>query len=160
MADYEKIAGEVKARGSAALAVEAAKQEQSQALALFFKRIEFSLGEEINEANPALFEQGLLIGDKVGGITKAQNVFETQIVLAYGKAARCEVNLDSDQSVVQVEMLGEANERGIVVPQKLAFQLYNGVSGVYGIKPCKNSGEFGAKRIAEIIVEGMIRGYF
>jgi hypothetical protein len=164
MADYAKIAEEAKALQTAAHTAAIAEQKQNQALNLFFKSIEISLGNEINDANPELFKQGLLVGDKIAGITKAEQIFETQITLRYGNSTLCEVSLDPDKSTVQVEMSGDADAHGMVVLQKLQFQISSSDSGMVGHKlghkPGKVPDEFGAKNIAEVVIKGIIRGYF
>jgi len=163
MADYAKIAGEAKAKQDAVRLAATEKLRQDEATSDFFKGIEAGLGNEIRKANPELLKHGLLTGHKAGGIAMPQQRFATQIRLSYGHTTFCEVNLDQTKSMVQVEMNGESDGRGLAVPEKLAFRIVCGDSGAKARKvesDEESSGEFGPGEIAEIVIIGLIRGHF
>ena len=163
MIDYEKIAREEKAKQDAAVNAAIEKRKRDEASLLFFKSIEIGLAEEITKANPELQKYGLLTGHKTGGITMDQKRFDTQVRLTYGRAASCEVNFDQLNSMIQVEMVMEQIAETPVPPQKLAFCVGFTQSGTIAgkVEPGKEpSGRFAPKDIAEIVLAGMIRGYF
>lgn len=163
MIDYEKIAKEEKAKQDAVIVAAAEKRRRDEASLAFFKNVEISLVEEISRANPELQKYGLLSGHKSGGITMDQKRFDTQIRLTYGRAASCEVNFEQLNSMIQVEMVMEQVAETPVPPQKLNFCVGFTQSGTIAgkVEPGKEpSGRFGPKDIAEIVLAGMIRGYF
>jgi hypothetical protein len=163
MIDYEKIAQEEKAKQDAAVTAAIEKQKRDEASLVFFKSIEFSLAEEITKANPELAKHGLLTGHKTGGITIDQKRFDTQVRLTYGRASSCEVNFDQLNSMIAVEMVMEQIGDTPIPPKKLAFCVGFTPSGTIAgkLEPGKQpSGRFAPKEIAEIVLAGMIRGYF
>jgi hypothetical protein len=163
MADYGKIAQEEKSKQDAVGFAANAKLRDEEASSSFFKSIETGLNKEIGKANPELQKHGLLEGHQKGGITMPPKRFDTQIRLSYGQVAFCEVNYDQKGSMVNVEMVGEAKGGREAVPKKLAFHIANAASGAIAHKmdaDQETAGDVGAGDIAEIVVEGLIRGYF
>jgi hypothetical protein len=161
--DYGRIAEETKGKQDAAGVAAALKVKHAEASEVFFKSIEVALGKEIGKANPELDKHGLLTGHKAGGIAIVPKRFESQIRLCYGRTAFCEVNFDQTHSMIQVEMTGEGDGKGIAVPQVLNFHLSSSDSAAVARKfesEKEIPGEFGPVDIAEIVTEGLIRGYF
>jgi hypothetical protein len=163
MIDYGKIAAEEKAKQDAAALKVAEKQKLATASEVFFSNIEISLGNEISKANPELEKHGILTGHKVGGIALAPKRFDSQIRMTYGRTAICEVNYESANSTIQVEMTGEPDEHGPAKTHTIAFRVSHGKEGSVAQKVESDGevlGKFGAEEIAEVVIEGMIRGYF
>lgn len=163
MIDYGKIAAEEKAKQDAAALKVAEKLKLATASEVFFSSIESSLANEISKANPALEKHGVLTGHKTGGIAMAPKRFESQIRMTYGRTAICEVNYESANSTIQVEMTGEPDESGPAKTHTVAFRVSHSESGSIAQKIESDGevlGKFGADEIAEVVIEGMIRGYF
>ncbi len=163
MIDYEKIAREEKAKQDAVISAAIEKQKRDEASLGFFKNIEIALVEELQKANPELAKHGLLTGHKSGGISTDPKRFDTQVRLTYGRAASCEVNFDQANSMIQVEMVMEQIGEVPVAPQKLEFCVGFTQKGTIAGKVeagKEPSGRFAPMDIAEIVLEGLIRGYF
>lgn len=154
---------EEKAKENAAILAATEKLKREAASSLFFKSIEIGLGDEMMKANPELLKHGLLSGPKMGGITMDPKRFETQIRVTYGRAAFCEVNFDQGNSTVLIEMTLDQGADKPAPPQKLAFRVGYTNSGPVAGKvegDQEPSGRFGAEEIAQIVIAGIIRGYF
>ncbi|MGA8730756.1 MAG: hypothetical protein WB608_18520 [Terracidiphilus sp.] len=163
MIDYGKIAKEEKAKQDAALTAAAEKQKRDEASLVFFKNIEIALAEELQKANPELARHGLLTGHRSGGITIDQKRFDTQVRLTYGRASSCEVDFDQSNSMIQVDMIMEQIGEVPIPPQKLEFCVGFTQTGTIAGKVetgKQPSGRFAPRDIAEIVLEGLIRGYF
>jgi hypothetical protein len=163
MIDYGKIAAEEKAKQDALAVAVAEKQKLATASEVFFSNLETALGNEIGKANPELEKHGVLTGHKVGGIAMAPKRFESQIRMTYGRTAICEVNYESSNSTIQVEMTGEPDPDGPAKTHTIAFRVSHSETGSVAQKIESDGevlGKFGAEEIAEVVIEGMIRGYF
>jgi hypothetical protein len=163
MVDYGRIAEETKGKQDVAGLAAALKVKLGEDSEVFFKSIESRLAGEIDKANPELEKHGLLTGHKSGGIAIVPKRFESQIRLSYGRTAICEVNFDRTHAMIQVEMTGEPDAKGVAEPQLLSFHLTSSASGTVARKlesEREMPGEFGPGDIAEIVTEGLIRGYF
>jgi hypothetical protein len=163
MVDYGRIAEETKNKLDVAGLAAALKVKLGEDSETFFKGIESCLVSEIGKANPQLDKHGLLTGHKSGGIAIVPKRFESQVRLMYGRTAICEVNFDRTHAKIQIEMSGEPDAKGETAPQLMSFHLTSSDSGTVARKlesERETHGEFSPGDIAEIVVEGLIRGYF